>query len=349
MKKHPELCADDSTRAEALVKLRADDSYRLVSITSASKPEIHDDLLRKWQHLIDVCSRIMRVPSGLIMRLHEDQIEVLLKSDSEGNPYRAGETADLGLGHYCETVVGRRETLLVPDATEMEAWRDNPDVVLRMISYLGMPLLWPDEEVFGTICALDSKKNPYSQDFVDLLLTFRRAIETDLSLLVAYKQMQDLAHLDPLTRLANRRGIDDRLKSEFERSVRYRTKFSVILFDIDDFKRINDGFGHSVGDSVLSAIADIARERSRSSDFVGRWGGDELVLICPDTDFEGAAVVAESLRQMTERCEFPVAGRVTCSFGVACFRETDQDSEDVLRRADEHLYVAKQNGKNMVF
>lgn len=338
----------DMSKMEAQVKLREGGSYSSIFIANRNEPEINNHIIHKWQDLIDICARIMRVPSGLIMKLHKDKIEVFLKSNTEGNPYEAGETENLGLGLYCETVVAKEETLLIPDARKIEAWQDNPDIKLNMISYLGMPLLWPDGEVFGTICALDNKENHYNQDFIDLLLTFRRAIESDLTLLVAHKEMHDLAHTDQLTTLANRRRVNDQIKSEFIRSVRHKTTFSLILFDIDSFKDINDTHGHAIGDTVLATIADITNERVRSSDLGGRWGGEEFLVVCTETELEGAIALAENIRQTIEDHEFPVIGKVTCSFGVSSYRRTDKSPADVLKRADDLMYRAKHSGKNIV-
>ncbi len=335
-------------KIEAIVKVREDGCYNAVRITGCDKPVIREETVKKWQDLIDICSRIMRIPSGLIMKLHKKQIEVFLKSDTEGNPYEAGETEQLGIGLYCETVAAKKEMLMIPDARKIEAWQDNPDIKLNMISYLGMPLLWPDREVFGTICTLDNKENHYSQDFIDLLLAFRRAIEADLELLVANKEMYELAHTDPLTNLANRRSIDDHMKSEFSRSVRHKSSFALILFDIDNFKDINDRYGHPLGDKVLTTIAGLTNDRLRISDLAGRWGGEEFLVICPETELEGAATLAENIRQTIENYEFPDVGKVTCSFGVSSCKRTDKYPAETLKRADKLLYEAKETGKNKV-
>lgn len=211
-----------------------------------------------------------------------------------------------------------------------------------------MPLLWPDSEVFGTICVLDNQENHYSQDFIDLLLTFRRTIEADLNLLVAHKEMSDLANIDQLTKLANRRSIDERIKLEFSRSVRHKCIFSLIIFDVDNFKTINDIYGHPLGDKVLVTIAELTNERLRDIDLCGRWGGEEFLIICSETEVEGATILAENIRQTIEIYEFPVVGKVTCSFGVSSYKNTDKCPADALKRADDLMYEAKKTGKNKV-
>ncbi|WP_373997012.1 ATP-binding protein [Duganella vulcania] len=142
-----------------------------------------DDFLGKWQQTTNVMADVFDVPAGLIMRVRPQQIEVLVSSHTPGNPYEAYEKANLNTGLYCETVMATRSLLHVPDALEDEHWKNNPDVALNMISYLGVPLLWPDDEVFGTICVLDSKKRNYQQRYVDLLWEIKRAIEADFQVI----------------------------------------------------------------------------------------------------------------------------------------------------------------------
>lgn len=162
-----------------------------VKISSDSKPKILPQLLIKWQSLIDITAKIVNVPSGLIMKLNENNIEVYLKSMTEGNPYEQGEKADLTYGLYCETVIGSQKELLVPDATKSPVWKDNnPDIDLHMISYLGYPINWPDGEVFGTVCLLDNKENHYNQYYRDLLYQLKLHIETDLELLLKNQSLQ---------------------------------------------------------------------------------------------------------------------------------------------------------------
>lgn len=166
------------------ILIRNTKTSKRVKIGSDSKPKIIPKLLDKWQSLIDLSAKIVNVPSGLIMKLNEDSIEVFLRSMTEGNPYEIGEKADLVYGLYCETVIGTQNELLVPDATKNPVWKDNnPDIDLNMISYLGYPINWPDGEIFGTVCLLDKKENYYNQDYRNLLYQIKLHIETDLELL----------------------------------------------------------------------------------------------------------------------------------------------------------------------
>lgn len=145
-----------------------------------TKYQVHhvdSEYLLKWQKTIDLVAQIFEVPAALIMRVHPTEIEVLLSSHTEGNPYKEGEKADLNTGLYCETVMATRSRLLVPNALKDKVWMNNPDIELGMISYFGIPLFWPDGSVFGTICVLDSKTREYSEMYQSLLWEFKNIIE----------------------------------------------------------------------------------------------------------------------------------------------------------------------------
>lgn len=149
-------------------------------------------LLGKWQHVVDIVAELLTVPAGLIMRCQGNEIEVLVASASPGNPYHPGEKELLpGSGLYCETVIKTRQMLLVSNALQDEKWRNNPDIKLGMISYLGYPIFLPQGEVFGTICVLDIKGNTYSETYKRLLLQFKELIEAHLELLHTNCLLQD--------------------------------------------------------------------------------------------------------------------------------------------------------------
>jgi nitrogen-specific signal transduction histidine kinase/ActR/RegA family two-component response regulator len=138
---------------------------------------VEEKYMNKWQKTIDIVARLFDVPAALIMRVHSGQIEVLLSSHSDGNPYEAGEMAYLDTGLYCETVMATRAQLMVPNALHDDAWKNNPDIALGMVSYFGIPLIWPDGDIFGTICVLDEKTRDFSEFYQSLLWEFKQIIE----------------------------------------------------------------------------------------------------------------------------------------------------------------------------
>jgi len=175
------------------VTIREPRQEKKVKIGSILKPEIVSEVIQKWQSLIDLMAEMVKVPSGLIMKLNEETIEVFLASQTAGNPYKQGATEKLIYGLYCETVIGTQKQLLVPDATKSLAWKShNPDIELNMISYLGLPINWPDGEVFGTVCLLDNKENFYNDTFKNFLINVKQNLETDLQLLVTNNELEKL-------------------------------------------------------------------------------------------------------------------------------------------------------------
>lgn len=145
--------------------------------------EIDKNTLKKWQKIVDIMAEVIGIPAGLIMRLVKSDIEVFVSSRSDGNPYHPGDRENfLGSGLYCETVINNNDKLLIPNALIDERWKNNPDIKLNMISYLGFPILLPDGKPFGTICVLDNKENAYSETFENLILNFREIIQSHLEL-----------------------------------------------------------------------------------------------------------------------------------------------------------------------
>jgi diguanylate cyclase (GGDEF)-like protein len=159
--------------------------------------------------------------------------------------------------------------------------------------------------------------------------------------------LEILSVTDRLTGLANRRKIESVLQSELLRARRYGKDFSVILLDIDRFKNINDTYGHTTGDEVLKQTAGLLGSNARETDLVGRWGGEEFLVVCPETSLSVVAALAERYRIEFERFPFIQAGRVTCSFGVTACQPGDT-LQSLIQRADAALYRAKEGGRNRV-
>jgi diguanylate cyclase (GGDEF)-like protein len=175
-------------------------------------------------------------------------------------------------------------------------------------------------------------------------LALRKAL---VDLAITNVALEQLAAQDKLTNLYNRRKLDESFALEVARAERYGRPLSAILLDIDHFKAVNDTYGHPVGDAVLTETADRLRAALRTSDIPGRWGGEEFLILCPETPLETAVQLAERLRQNYEARDFPVAGRLTASFGVAAHRK-GRRAEDILLLADAALYRAKNGGRNRV-
>lgn len=165
--------------------------------------------------------------------------------------------------------------------------------------------------------------------------------------MAAKQKLESLSRIDPLTGLYNRRAINDLLSVEIKKSQRYQTPLSVIIFDLDNFKHVNDTHGHLKGDEVLKTTSNLMQDNLRETEILGRWGGEEFILICPQLTLSQAAQLAEKVRLLIAQQRFDALGQVTASFGVTQFT-TSLDLETLVAEADKALYQAKHNGKNQV-
>lgn len=159
------------------------------------------------------------------------------------------------------------------------------------------------------------------------------------------EELKKLATTDKLTQAYNRTKFDEIIARELKRVKRYRRFLSLVMLDIDNFKAINDTHGHIVGDSVLRALADVLRSNKREIDYLVRWGGEEFMIVAPETDIEGAKVLAERIRKAVENHQFDTVGRVTVSLGATQLRQDDSE-DNFIKRADDSLYKAKTTGRN---
>lgn len=164
-------------------------------------------------------------------------------------------------------------------------------------------------------------------------------------------QFKHLSRTDRLTGLNNRGYWEEELKREYARHRRYGSSASLVIFDIDHFKKVNDTYGHQAGDAVIQGLAHVVREQIRDTDIAGRYGGEEFVVLLPDVDSAGGRVFAERLRGVVERLQISHEGQVipfTVSLGVADLSEPCHDHQQLIERADQALYSSKRNGRNQV-
>lgn len=195
--------------------------------------------------------------------------------------------------------------------------------------------VWTDLTVSGIY---DKDNNFLGMLGVSRDITERKRMEEEIRL---------LTEVDRLTQLFNRLKLDSVIKYEIERTKRSLSPLSIILMDIDHFKLVNDNFGHIVGDEVLKEVAKIIKESIRKVDTAGRWGGEEFMIVLPDSDLDGGRILAEKIRTKIESNDFSKVGRLTASFGVAEFKDGISEIEFV-NRADNAMYQAKNQGRNKV-
>ncbi|MDZ7832401.1 MAG: sensor domain-containing diguanylate cyclase [Desulfobacterales bacterium] len=178
-------------------------------------------------------------------------------------------------------------------------------------------------------------------------LTERALFQKNQELEAKNQVLERLSQTDYLTGLLNRRKINEALEKEYQRTMRYAATFSIIIFDIDWFKSINDTYGHDAGDQVLKEVADIVSSMLRATDRLARWGGEEFLILCPETNLEGAATIAQKIQAAIGENRFSVPRKVTISAG-ACEYRSELSLENLLVEADRKLYEAKFRGRNQV-
>ena len=167
-------------------------------------------------------------------------------------------------------------------------------------------------------------------------------------------RLEQLAQTDPLTQLLNRRALTERITAEMERALRYDSTLALLMIDLDHFKKVNDTYGHLVGDDVLRDVGQLLSDTIRGSDIVARYGGEEFLVLLPETDDDGSEKFANRIREAVEEHLFARESlaeplRLTASIGVAVYPAARIESvEDLFARADAALYRAKADGRNRV-
>lgn len=256
---------------------------------------------------------------------------------------------------FIRHVLEGHESLVVPDVQQHPFFARAefpPSGTLR--GYAGVPVQSAGGHVSGALCLFDIEPLAFDARALDALSeTGRRlALELDLSRERVdsherFTALSRLALTDPVTALANRRGGEEALAREVARARRTGSPLSLVLFDIDRFKNINDHAGHAVGDRVLRGISEILSASQRGSDLAMRWGGEEFLVLLPDVGLAGARIFAERVRENVQNLAVADAGRITVSAGVSEL-VGDEDPAVALARADANLYRAKAGGRNRV-
>ena len=230
------------------------------------------------------------------------------------------------------------------------------------VAYLGAPVN-VEGRLFGMLsfAALGGRDLPFGPDDIELLRLMAEWVGGEIErenaraaltqqqreLLAANGKLESLATHDGLTGAKNRRAFNEKLAEEWSRAGRYSTPLSLVMFDVDKFKTYNDSFGHQAGDEVLKTLARTVMGVVRTTDFFARYGGEEFALILPNTDAEGAYILAERLRERIEQAKWKERP-VTSSFGVSSMEIGMENGESLLEAADKALYLSKENGRNCV-
>jgi two-component system cell cycle response regulator len=344
----------DQARAEARSRDEMMDILREVT-ASIKSDEIYQILVRRVAHGLKIskCSIILAVPNeptGTVVAAYE-------------NPMLRSLEVDLKRYPEIRETLARQSMVLIEDVTtdplyhEIRTEWEAAGVHVPTHSVVSIPFSLREEPA-GVFFLRTTEEDPplnlsdgrFAQQVITAAVS---ALEKahDLENAIATKEeMRRLAEIDPLTEAFNRRALLERMTVEMERAARFETVVACLMIDIDDFKEVNDTYGHLVGDRVLRQFADMIRRDQRAIDVVGRYGGEEFVVLLPETGTTGARIFAERILRDVAGRQFggdatPV--RVTVSIGGATYPDEQiTDGASLLNRADQNLYKAKREGRN---
>jgi diguanylate cyclase (GGDEF)-like protein len=316
------LLLDDDARVAALRRLEVLD-------TAAEEP---------FEKIVTLVRTVLAVPIATVTLVDRDRQWFKAKRgvDASETPRAIS---------FCTHTIQQRDPLIIENALEDVRFASSPLVVgpPYVRSYAGIPLRTPEGYNVGALCAMDTRPRKFSPADIAILANFANIVCDEL-------ELRMIARMDHLTGALTRRGFVEQAEKEIERARRYGRASSLVMLDVDHFKRVNDTHGHGVGDQVLQQIAGIAKTAMRPSDVFGRLGGEEFGLLLPETTGVAAVTAVERLRQAIAAHPITLPGgatlNVTASFGVAELSASISSFAAWLEQADAMLYAAKAEGRN---
>lgn len=328
---------DDSKKILAL-------SSRVVHLKNVAKTfgsslresEVLENLLTAGRRLLKADRLAVYRPVGENL---ERQVEQEVKDDLPATVVTAQELAGHVLRNGIQLTHG--EVMTTP---LLKSLRDRSSLKFQFAAHLGT-----DKESFGVLVADRGNGEMFDDDDLQLASILADLGSLALRNAALYSKVEWMANVDGLTSLYTKRYFQDYMAIEIRKSRRYKNRFALIMSDIDHFKKFNDDYGHQAGDYVLQQTAALFQEMTRNSDLVSRYGGEEFITLLPETDIEGARILAERIRIALEEREFEFEGNklsVTVSLGVATFPDHGTELDGLIKRCDLALYWAKNHGRN---
>jgi len=309
-----------------------------------------EELFRLALHLI---GRSLHVDAYSLMLLDEHQERLVVKA-AFGLPEAEEDRLTLRLGEGISGLVAQTgQAMRVPDIRAEPRCLEQEVFRLQRGSFICVPLRLKGREVIGVLNAHKPEPQSFGPGDLDLFQGVANQVAVALENAQLYQRTKELSARDDLTGLFNRRHFFETLEKEVQRVRRYRRTFSLLLLDLDDFKGYNDTYGHLQGDEALKALARLLLANTRRADVVARFGGEEFVVLLPETTAPGATVAAEKIRAAVEQHPFPgrdtqPGGRLTVTLGVATCPEDAEDALAVVDLAERAMYLGKEQGGNRV-
>ncbi len=272
-----------------------------------------------------------------------DESNIVCKTDTEGRITYVNDQFCKAYGYNRNEVLGKAYKVIMHPHV-------NEGMLLELESTIASRRIWKG--------ILEHTKNGVHSYFADVtivpilsadgkIMEFIYIGHDVTELVDRTERLKQLSATDILTQIYNRMAFNDFLDAELQRAQRYKTGMSLIMFDIDHFKNVNDTYGHLVGDEVLKALVKVVQLSIRKVDILARWGGEEFMILAPEAALEASYGLAERLLKEIEAHTFPTAEKITVSMGVTTYREGD-DADSIIKRVDHALYSAKENGRNRI-
>jgi diguanylate cyclase (GGDEF)-like protein len=338
-----QLTVSVTTKLARLLQEQAAREVAINRIASAIRSSL--SLPSVLQTTVDEVGRALGVQlSGLHVEGENDQPPVMKCYFRDGDPSADDRESLVNDLYAYHTQLARRLKHYVLDEQRGTSAQTEDDTRPTAV----VPLLYQARSMGVLLVCSDDPHRIWQENELLLLRTVADQVAVAVNHARLFTQMQQLALTDGLTGCVNRRSFEMQLERDLRLATRMRQPVSLIMLDIDHFKRVNDTYGHDAGDAALRFLADVLRDELRGVDTAARYGGEEFAVILPQASLDGALIVAERLRMRLETTEVPGIGHITGSFGVATFPLNANSRDQLVSAADRALYEAKHGGRNRI-
>jgi diguanylate cyclase (GGDEF)-like protein len=337
--------AIQNARLFEAARRRAAEAETLRQAASAVSSDLElDQVLNK---ILDQLASVVPYDSAAIFLFENEQLRIKA-SRGFANP-SALDSRFSAQNSLIQIIDTAKEAVILEDAQSDPRFTPSPDTE-HIHGWIGLPLRVRDVSI-GFLTVDSRQVGAYVPADASLAQAFADEVAIAIENARLFKQIQHLAITDPLTGLYNRHYFFEAAPREFEHARRYQTPLSIIIFDLDRFKRVNDTYGHIAGDQVLASVAQRSRQSLREVDIIARYGGEEFIVLLPQTNLEGARLLANRLRERIVYPPVDAGGQhipISASLGVATLDETCTNLQELVRRADAALYATKRTSRGSI-